>query len=390
MLLPNKKQQTKLFQYANAARFAYNWAVAREKENYNNGNPFLNDGMLRKEFTQLKHTKFQWLEQVDCDVTKQAMKDACTAYKRFFQGLAKHPRFKKKCKSKPSFYQDTVKIKITETHVKLTGLAGSKRKNRQKLNHVKFAEKKYVPVGVKYYNPRISYDGLHWWLSVGIEITPTEKPTTVDLQNSIGTDVGIKELAVLSNGDVYPNINKTKKVRNIKKRIRRLQRSVSRKYLKNKKGERYCKTSNIIKSENELLKLQKRLHKRLHNMRYHDLHQKSSTMIKQKPSFICMEDLNVKGMLKNRHLAKAIQEQLLSEFHNLVKYKAEWSGIWFIEADRYFPSSKMCCICKNIKRDLKLKDRIYRCGCGNVIDRDYQAAINLRDYGADQLESMFA
>lgn len=388
MFLPNKKQQTKLFQYANASRFAYNWAIAREIENYNSGNKFLSDAKLRKEFTQLKHMEFRWLEQIDCDVTKQAIKDAVTAYKRFFKGLAKHPKFKKKFKSKPSFYQDTFKIQITGTHVKLTGLSNSKRKNRQKFNWVKFAEKNYVPTGVKYYNPHVSYDGLHWWLTVGVEIPETVKPNvdSLNLSDGIGIDIGIKDLAVTSNGQAYKNINKTKQIRNLEKRKARLQRSVSRKYLLNKKGDSYCKTKNIIKRQKELLKLQKRLN----NIRYNYLHQVSSDIVKRKPSFICMEELNVAGMLKNRHLAKAIQEQLLGEFYRIVDYKADWLGIWFVTAYSYFPSSKMCCVCKNIKKDLKLNDRVYHCICGNVIDRDYQAAINLRDYGADKLAGWIA
>lgn len=388
MLLPNKKQQTRLFQFANASRFAYNWAIAREIANYNDGNKFLSDTKLRKEFTQLIHTEFKWLEQISCDVTKQAIKDAVTAYQRFFKGLAKHPRFKKKFKSKPSFYQDNIKIKMTGTHVKLTGLASSKRRNRQKLNLVKFAEKNYVPTGVKYHNPRVSYDGLHWWLTVGVEIPETVKPDigSLNLSDGIGIDIGIKDLAITSDGKVYENINKTKQIRNLEKRKARLQRSVSRKYQINKKGDNYCKTKNIIRRQKELLKLQKRLN----NIRYNYINQVSSDIVKRKPSFICMEDLNVTDMLKNRHLAKAIQQQLLGEFYRMVNYKADWSGVWFATAYRYFPSSKMCCICKSIKKDLKLSDRVYHCVCGNVIDRDYQASINLRDYGADELAGMLA
>jgi putative transposase len=165
-----------------------------------------------------------------------------------------------------------------------------------------------------------------------------------------------------------------------------LQRSVSRKYLSNKKGESYCKTKNIIRKQKQLLKLQKRLN----DIRSNYIKQVSSDIVKQKPSFICMEDLNVAGMLRNRHLAKAIQQQLLGEFYRMVNYKADWLGIWFVTANRYFPSSKMCCICKRIKSDLKLSDRVYYCICGNVIDRDYQASINLRDYGANELRNMLA
>jgi len=156
-----------------------------------------------------------------------------------------------------------------------------------------------------------------------------------------------------------------------------LQRKVSRKYLKNKKGKEYLKTSNIVKSEKELLKLN---HK-LTNIRHNYLHQTTREIINRKPRFIVLEDLNVKGMMKNKHLAKAVQEQCFYEFYRQIQYKCNWNNIQFITADRYFPSSKLCSVCGNIKSDLKLSDRVYHCDCGNVIDRDYQAALNLAEYG---------
>ena len=161
------------------------------------------------------------------------------------------------------------------------------------------------------------------------------------------------------------------------KRKRRLQRSISRRYEKNKKGDSYCKTSNIIKRQKELL----RVIKRLTNIRQNYLHQITSEIIKRKPSFICMEDLNVSGMMKNKHLSKAIQQQCFYEFRRQIKYKSEWNNILLIIADRFFPSSKLCSCCGNIKKDLKLSDRIYKCECGNIIDRDFQASLNLKRYG---------
>ena len=321
MLIPNNKQKTKLFQYANIARFAYNWALGREQENYENGGKFISDGDLRKEFTQLKKTDdYAWLNNVSNNVTKQAIKDACEAYRDFFKGYTKFPRFKSKKHSVQKFYQD-----------------------------------------VEY-----------------------EDCTEIPSNEGIGIDLGIKDLSICSDGSTYKNINKTQRVKKLEKRKRRLQRSISRKYEKNKKGGSYCKTSNIIKSEKELLKS----NHRLTNIRQNYLHQITSEIVKREPSFICIEDLNVKGIMKNRHLSKAIQQQCFGEFRRQIEYKSAWNNIPVIIADKFFPSSKLCSCCGNIKKDLKLSDRIYKCECGNVIDRDYQASLNLKRYGEMVLQSV--
>ena len=379
MLIPNNKQKTKLFKYANTARFAYNWAIAREQENYKDDGKFISDGDLRKEFTQLKKTdEYEWLNEISNNVTKQAIKDACNTYKRFFKGFCKYPKFKSKRFTTPSFYQDTAKIQFTSTHVKVEGFSSSKKKNKQRLNWIKLAEKDRIPTDAKYLNPRITFDGLNWWISVGIEIGDKTKKST---NNGIGIDLGIKDLAICSDNYIYGNINKTQKIKRLEKKKRRLQRSISRKYEKNKKGASYCKTYNIIKGEKELLKL----NHRLTNIRQNHLHQITTDIIKRKPSFIVLEDLNVSGMMKNRHLSKAVQQQKFYEFRRLMEYKCEWNSIQLIIADRFFPSSKLCSCCGNIKKDLRLSDRIYKCECGNVIDRDYQAALNLKRYGEMQL-----
>ena len=384
MLLPNNKQKTKLFQYANTARFAYNWTLGRQKENYENGGKFISDGELRKEFTQLKKTEeYKWLNDVSNNVTKQAIKDACNSYKRFFKGYTKFPGFKSRKHSTPKFYQDNVKIQFTDTHVKVEGFAISKKKNKQKLNWIRLAEKGRIPTDCKYTNPRIKYDGLNWWLAVGVEY---EDSTTIPINDGIGIDLGIKDLAVCSDKRKYRNINKSQKGKKLEKRKRRLQRSISRKYEKNKKGESYCKTSNIIKSEKELL----RLNHRLANIRQNYLHQTTSEIVKRQPSFICMEDLNVKGMMKNRHLSKAVQQQCFGEFRRQMEYKAMWNNISVVIADKFYPSSKLCSCCGNMKKDLKLSDRIYKCECGNVIDRDYQASLNLKRYGERALNKSVA
>lgn len=302
MLIPNNVQETKMFQYAGAARFAYNWALGREKENYENGGKFISDAELRKEFTKLRHTEeYSWLLNISNNVTKQAIKDACNAYMNFFRGL-------------------------------------------------------------------------HWWISVGVEYTDSKEQLS---DEGIGIDLGIKDLAVCSDTNKYKNINKSKKVKKLEKRKRRLQRKISRKYDKNKEGGSYCKTNNIIKSEKLLLKV----NHRLTNIRKNYLHQTTSGIINRKPRFICIEDLNVSGMMKNKHLSKAVQNQGFFEFRKQLEYKCEAKGIQLITADRFYPSSKLCSCCGNIKKDLKLSDRIYKCECGNIIERDFQAAINLKAYG---------
>ncbi len=377
MLLPNNKQKTKLFAYANTARFAYNWALAREQEHYENGGTFLSDGDLRKELTQLKKTEaYSWLKAISNNVTKQAIKDAVEAYRKFFQGHTSFPRFKSRKHSIPKFYQDTAKIKFTSTHVKVEGFASSRKKNKQKLNWIRLAEKGRIPIDVKYYNPRIKFDGINWWITVGIEY---EDSMTLPTRDGIGIDLGIKDLAICSDRDKpYKNINKTQKIGKLKKKKRRLQRSISRKYEKNKKGESYCKTSNIIKREKELLKL----NHRLTNIRHNYLHQTTTAIINRKPRFIVLEDLNVKGMMKNQHLSKAIAEQCFYEFYRQIEYKSSWNNITFIIADRFYASSKRCSCCGTVKKDLKLSDRIYKCkNCNIVMDRDKNASINLYNYG---------
>ena len=375
MLIPNNVQQTKLFQYAGASRFAYNWALAREKENYEKGGRFIPDTELRKEFTRLRNSdEYAWLLNISNNVTKQAIKDACSAYKNFFKGLQRYPRFKAKKKSMPKFYQDNIKIQFSNTHVKFEGFSSSRKANKQKLNWVKLAEHGRIPTDAKYGNPRVSFDGLNWWISVCVEFPDCRDRSNHD---GIGIDLGIKDLAICSDGNTYKNINKNQTVKKLEKRKRRLQRSVSRKYEHNKKGGSYCKTNNIVKKEKLLLKV----NHRLANIRKDYLNQTTSEIVNRKPRFICIEDLNVSGMIKNRHLSKAVQNQGFFEFRKQLEYKCNDRGIQLIVADRFYPSSKRCSCCGKIKKDLRLSDRTYKCECGNVIDRDFQASLNLKAYG---------
>ena len=378
MLVPNNRQRTRLFQFAGAARFAYNWALNKEITAYEAGEKFISGNDLRKQFTVLRNSaEYSWLSTISNNVTKQAIKDCVDAYTKFFKKQVRRPRFKSRRHGDFSFYQDTDKIRITSTHVKLEAIATSKRRNRQRLNWIRLAEDGRIPIGVKYAQPRITFDGLNWWFSVTVEFKPEEKPWPYT--EAVGIDLGVKNLAVCSDGTVYPNINRIAEVRRLKKKQRRLQRSTSRKYEMNKKkGERYPKTRNIIKSEKKLLKL----HHRLANIRQNYRHHVTSEIIRRKPRLIVLEDLNVRGMMSNRHLSKAVQEQGFYEFRRQIEYKAQWAKIPVTVADRYYPSSKTCVVCGHVKKNLHLSERIYHCeNCGNEIDRDLQAAINLRRYG---------
>ena len=376
MLVPNNKQNTLMFQNAGVKRWAYNWAIGRQKDNYANGGKFISDNDLRKELTQLKKTEeYNWLNNVSNNVPKQAIKDACNAYIRFFKGQSKFPRFKSKKKSPPKFYQDNVKIQFTSTHVKFEGFAKNKKKNKQQLNWVRLAEHNRIPFGkdVAYINPRASFDGLNWFISVGVEYPDNaNKP----LNEGIGIDLGIKDLAICSNKVTYKNINKSKKVKRLEKQKKRFQRQVSRKYENNRNGLKYIKTKNIIKLE---LKIKSIQHK-LNGIRDNYIHQTTTEIVKTKPSYVVLEDLNIFGMMKNKHLSKAIQQQSLYEFVRQLKYKGLWNNIEIRIADRWFPSSKICHECGNINKLLTLNDREWICTeCGIVLDRDYNASLNLKD-----------
>lgn len=380
-LEPNNKQAQKLKQFAGAARYAYNWAIAKEKEAYELGNGFIGENELRRIFTRHKE-EADWLYTISNDVTKQAVKDAATAFSNFFKGNADFPQFKTKRKSRPAFYQDVFKFKATDTHIRVEKISDSTRKNKQRINWIKVSEKGRIPLLASgYKNPRITFDGIHWYASVGIEVA--DKPAE-PLNDGIGIDLGVKDLAICSDKHTYKNINKTDRVRRLEKQRRRKQREISRKYEKNKDGDKYVKTKNIVKAELALLKLN---HK-LTNIRKNYIHQVTDEIIKRKPSFIVLEDLNVKGMMKNRHLAKAVQQQNFAEFATILEYKAKQNNIKIIYADRFFPSSKTCSCCGAIKHDLKLKDRIFKCNsCGLVIDRDYNASLNLYLYGIRTVSS---
>ena len=374
-LEPNNKQHARMLQYAGAARYAYNWALEQQDKNHKEGGKFLSDCDLRKQFTLHKQTN-PWLYSISNQVTAQAITDACLAYTRFFKKQSNFPKFKSRKRNKPSFYQGSCKIKFNSTHIKLEKIADSKRPNRQKLNWIKLSEANRIPQANSYLNPRITFDGLHWYVSVGVEHPDDSVPVPTNL--GIGIDLGIKELAVCSDGHTYGNINRTDKVKRLEKSKRRKQRQIARKYEKNKDGNNYVKTKNIEKAELQLL----RLNHKLTNIRNDYLHKITTDIVKREPSFIVIEDLNVTGMLKNEHLSKSVQQQNFYRFRELLTYKAERAGIKLILADRFYPSSKLCSNCGSVKQDLKLSDRTFKCNsCGLLIDRDLNLHLNLCRYG---------
>ena len=363
-LFPILEQEQQMWKSAGTKRWVYNWTLAKQQENYKNGGKFIKDGELRKELTQLKKTEgYKWLSEVSKNVAKQAVKDACNAYMRFFKKQSSFPKFKSRKKSPPSFYNDNIKLKVKKNKVLL-----------EKVGWVKIKEK--IPMDCKYTRPTVSFDGKYWYLSVGVE---KEKPNNELTNEVIGIDVGIKDLAICSNEMTFKNINKTKVVKKIEKKLRRLQRKVSNKYEKNKKGGSYHKTSNIIKLEKQI----RLIHRRLNGIRKNHLHQTTNQIVKTKPSKVVMETLNINGMMKNKHLSKAIQKQNLYEFKRQMKYKCEFNSIDFVEADKWYPSSTTCIECGNVKKKLSLSERTYICEeCGCIIDRDLNAAINLSRYSA--------
>ena len=365
-LSPTKEQEELMFQSVGIARFAYNWGLSKWEEMYKEGlKP--SKAKIRKEFNNSirKNDDFKWLYNVSGQITAQAFADLEDAYKNFFDGLAQRPKFKNKKKSKKSFYVRYDAIKFSNNRV-----------NMEKIGKVKYSSNCKIPKLDKYTNPRCHFDGKYWYLTFGFEHGESQASLNEDL--SIGIDLGISHLAIVNHLDKpIKNINKSKEVRRLKKKLKRLQRQVSRKYEMNKKGSKFVKTNNIIKLERQI----KLVHRRLNNIRNNHIHQATSKIIKLNPYRVVMEGLNVSGMMKNKHLAEKIAEQKFYEFKRQMKYKCQFNKIEFFEADRWYPSSKACSRCGGIKKDLKLSDRTYNCNeCGLVIDRDKNASINLGNY----------
>ena len=367
MLLPTEEQKIKFKKFSGAARFIYNLMIEREKEYYSKNNSYLKENEFRKELTKLKQTEgFNWLKEIGSNVIKQAVKDCNEAFVNFFKKLTKFPKFKTLKNSKMSFYVNYEKLKKTQR-----GFKG------EKLGEVKTKESlPNIEKNEHYINPRITFDGKYWYLTVSYKIKDND-----NINNSkevIGIDLGIKDFAVLSNGKVYKNINKTVKVKKLKRKLKIKQKQLSKKILIAKKENVFlsnCK--NFLKLKNQI----RLIYRKLSNIRLNYLHQITSEIVKTKPSKIVIEDLDVSRMLKNRHLSEKISEQNFYKFREILTYKCKLNNIELVIADRFYTSSKTCSCCGHIKQDLKLKDRVFKCPtCGLEIDRDLNAAINLANY----------
>lgn len=360
-LRPTKKQEEIMWHSVNAKNFAYNWGLSRADELYKEGEKW-NKTKIRKEFNEYKKD-FDWIKKVSSQVTGNAFEDLDVAMKRFFKKQSNFPRFKTKKNSKKSFYVRYDYIFFNSREVQM-----------EKIGKVAYSTNYSIPNLPKYIRPACSFDGKYWYLSFGYEQT---EPLIEHTEEIIGIDLGIQTLAVCSNGMIFPNINKSIEVKRLDKKIRRLQRQVSRKYKMNTQDDEYIKTKNIVKMEKDI----QLIYRRLVNIRQNHIHQATSQIINQKPSKIIMEDLDVQDMLRKEPFAKGIAEQKWDEFRRQIEYKCKFHGIEFIKADRYFPSSKMCSSCGSVKEKLSLSDRFYECEkCELVMDRDENAAKNLSQY----------
>lgn len=375
---PSAKQIEIIQKTVGVCRYVYNLYIARNQEVYEAGGKFISGGdfsvWLNNEYIPSNPDKV-WIKEVSSKSVKKSIMDAENAYRKFLKHLAKFPRFKKKGTSDPNMY-------FVKTDKKAVIHCERHRIKIPTIGWVKLKEKGYIPVtksGKVIKSGTISKKAGRYYVSVLVEEPNVIQPVP-NANVGIGIDLGIKDFAVLSNGDVYKNINKTEKMRKLEKKLKREQKSLSRKYEARKtisndeqKGGSY---SNIAKQK---LKVQK-LYQRINNIRTDYVNKCVSMAVKTKPSYITIEDLNVKGMMKNRHLSKAVAVQKFYEFRTKLTAKCVSENIELRVVDRWYPSSKMCHNCQSIKKELKLSDRVYRCPvCGAVIDRDYQASLNLRD-----------
>jgi putative transposase len=336
-------------------------------EDYKNGNKNISGYNTIRLLTSLKKEKdYLWLSNVSTNTLQTVVLDLEKAYKQFFRRESKFPKFKSKKKDVKNFPIRSDRFYFKENFVQIS-----------KIGKVEFQTNYNIPI-TRYINPRIKLVNSKWILTFGIECENQARKLT---DKPMGIDLGVKDLATVAYGEecfVFHNINKSKRMKMLNHKLKHLQRKVCRKYQTN---GNYEKTNNILKVEKQI----KELYYHISCIRQNYIHQTTHKLIELLPNRVTMEDLNVIGMMKNKCLSRSIGEQCFSEFIRQMKYKCEWNGIEFIQASRFFPSSKACSCCGQIKKDLKLKDRIYECDCGNVMDRDYNAAINLMRY-VDQPE----
>ena len=366
---PTPEQKNRINRTIGTCRYVYNFYLAHNKVLHDKGERFVSGKSfsvwLNNDYIPNNPDK-AWIKEVYSKAVKKSIEDGCTAFTKFFKHQSGFPNFKKKDKSdvKMYFVKNNPKDCKCERH----------RIRIPTLGWVRLKEKGYIPTTKDGWNIKsgtVSVKAGRYYVSVLVEIPDTQIANNGN--DGIGIDLGLKELAIVSNGKTYKNINKSAGLKKLEKQLRREQRCLSRKYENLKKGEATQK--NIQKQK---LKVQK-LHHRIDNIRTDYINKTIAEIVKTKPSYITIEDLNVSGMMKNRHLSKAVASQKFYEFRTKLKVKCDDNGIELRIVGRFYPSSKMCHCCGKLKKDLKLSDRIYRCDCGYVEDRDFNASLNLRD-----------
>ena len=367
---PTEEQKVKIRKTIGTCRYIYNFYLAHNKELHDNGKKFMSGKSfsvwLNNEYLPQNPDKL-WIKEVSSKSVKRSIENGCVAFTRFFKHQSAFPNFKKKGKSdvKMYFVKNNPKDCRCERH----------RINIPSLGWVRMKEKGYFPTtkdGYVIKSGHVSIKADRYYVSVLIEI-PNNKIAN-NSNKGIGIDLGLKDFAIVSNGKTYKNINRSTRIKKLEKQLIREQRSLSRKYENLKKGES-TQRANIQKQR---LKVQK-LHHKMDNIRTDYINKTIAEIVKTKPSYITIEDLNVKGMMKNRCLSKAVASQKFYEFRTRLKAKCDENGIELRVADRFYPSSKTCHHCGSVRKNLKLSDRIYRCECGYVADRDLNAALNLKD-----------
>lgn len=368
---PSEEQKARIRKTIGTCRFIYNFYLAHNKELYDNGEKFMSSSRFRvwlnNEYLP-QHPEYSWIKEAYSKAVTQSVNNGQTAFTRFFHHESAFPKFKKKSRSdvKMYFVKNNTKDCLCERH----------RIKIPSLGWVRIKEKGYIPTtkdGYVIKSGSVSMKADRFYVSVLVEI-PESKTANNSSNEGIGIDLGLKDFAVVSNGKTYKNINKTARIKELEKQLIREQRSLSRKYENLKKGG----TTQRANIQKQKLKVQK-LHHKLDNIRTDYINKTIAEIVKTKPSYITMEDLNVRGMMKNRHLSKAVASQKFYEFKVKLQVKCNENGIELRVADRWYPSSKLCHRCGSIKKDLKLSDRIYKCSCGYIEDRDFNAALNLKD-----------
>ena len=372
---PTLEQKIKINKTIGTCRFVYNFYIAHNKKVYETEKKFISGMDFQKWLnnTYLKeNSEYLWIKEVSSKSVKQSIMNADKAFKRFFKHQSAFPKFKKKGKSdvKMYFVRNNPKDCYCERH----------RINIPTLGWVRLKEKGYIPTTKQGYvikSGTVSQKAGRYYVSVLIDTSETEKPQLNDF--GLGIDLGIKDFAIISNGIIKKNINKTARLKKLEKQLKREQRCLSRKYEDLKKRNKIKKGNATRQNiQKQVLKVQT-LHHRIDNIRRDYVNKIIAQIVKIKPSYITIEDLNVSGMMKNKHLSKAVASQKFYEFRKKLEAKCKELGIELRVVDRWYPSSKLCHECGRIKKDLKLSDRKYICECGYRSDRDFNAALNLRD-----------